>query len=487
MHKQLAKFRAKIEEYCKHTPYNGEQHIQGGKIRSVTQEDLASAIPMSREYLNRKLHGKNEINERDIIGIIKALIKLECVTHTHQVKELLDLMDMHDFILDWAAPPFDSLYIDENTPLEKTNASAKTDTSATPGEKSIRQQMAHLWFASLSGEFYYPLPEREQILSQLLEELKNPAGRPILVIDGLGGLGKTSLAVELIRRALERSLFDTVIGDSAKQEYLMGGSIIHMNTAVLDFYQLLDTILRQLNMWETLSLEKEQKRQIISDHLSQHHYLLFVDNIETAENAKALIAKLRSLLGKSRAIITSRSKAYFDFLQAYSLHGLSIPDTYFFLDKEQEKQKRRSIPSEQYIELYRVTGGAPLALKLITAQAQFLDLNTILRQLEHAGGNLYPFIFLASWNLLSPVARNLLIYIGKTVETDIGWDELNELSSLGIMESEPALINAIEQLITYSLLNTSFTTGHARYSIHQLTRQFVTSNLPQAWEQQGLL
>ncbi len=484
MNERVAKFRAKIEEYRKHTPYDGEQQTESRQTRYVTQEDLASAIPISREYLNRKLNGRDELKDTDVIGIIKALVKLECIVTIHQAKELLAIMNLHDLrpYYDWTSPPFNSLATDDDTVPKKPDTSVIRDASTNIIEEQTNHQVAHLWFSSLSSEIYYLLPDREQTLHQLIEALENPSGMPVQVIDGLGGMGKTALAVEVIRRVLERSLFDAVIGDSAKQEYLMGGRIIQVDEAVLDFYHLLDAILRQLNVWEALSFEQERKRQIIADLLNQHHYLLFVDNLETAENAESLVAQLRGLLGKSRAIITSRHKLHFDFLQSSSLHGLSISDTYFFLDEELKKQKGRAIPSEQYNGLYRVTGGAPLALKLIVAQTQFLDLNTIVKQLERAGGDLYPFIFYQSWNRLSSVARNLLVYIGRTVATDASWDEL-----LGVTETESNLIDAIEQLTTYSLLDTAFATGYARYSIHQLTRQFITNDLPQLWSQQRLL
>ena len=131
-----------------------------------------------------------------------------------------------------------------------------------------------------------------------------------------------------------------------------------------------------------------------------------------------------------------------------------------------------------------MTGGAPLALKLVLGQAGFLDLNLVIQQLQQAGSNLYPYVFRESWQQLSVVAQRVLIYIGKTAVTHVSWEEL---ANVGIIDDEDALVEAISQLVAFSLLDVVSVESQMRYGIHQLTRQFVTSDLPQIWREQGLI
>lgn len=77
-----------------------------------------------------------------------------------------------------------------------------------------------------------------------------------------------------------------------------------------------------------------------------------------------------------------------------------------------------------------------------------------------------------------------MIYIGKTVFDTVS---ANELALAELAADESDLIEAISQLNAYSLLNTSYGNNQIRYGIHQLTRQFVVSDLPQIWKEQGLL
>jgi hypothetical protein len=147
-------------------------------------------------------------------------------------------------------------------------------------------------------------------------------------------------------------------------------------------------------------------------------------------------------------------------------------------------QQILNAPEADLVEIHEITGGAPLALKLVVAQARFLDLGLVLKRLRQAGTNLYPFIFRQSWEQLAQTAQRVLIYVGRTVVTTASWEEL---SSVGIADGEEELIGAIDQLVAYSLLDVSSAADQIRYGVHQLTRQFVTSDLPSMWREQGLL
>lgn len=353
-------------------------------------------------------------------------------------------------------------------------------------DSEAKEHIATLWPFAIPSEPYYPLPGRERDLNQLLTMLEDVQSPSIIVIDGLGGLGKTSLAVELARRALRQRLFKGVVGDSAQQEFFTGGEIVQIHDTSLDFDHLLDTIARQLGRWELPTLKLEEKLVNLANLFRQHRYLILVDNLETAESATALIAHLRSLLSASKAIVTSRKKVPHDFVHSLSLRELELEDSLFFLEMDMQQHNTLHllhVPKERLIEIHEVTGGAPLAMKLVAAQARFLDLDVVLRQLRQASGNLYTYLFRTSWERLSSIAQRILIYIGRTVMTTVSWEEL---SSVGIAEDEGKLVEAVNQLVAYSLLDVASAEGQKRYGIHQLTRQFVNGELPKIWREQGL-
>ena len=402
-------------------------------------------------------------------------------------KRLLDLFGKDAVALGFITGQGENL---NNTPVDSSSLLSHRDWGeALRIDNDTEDPVTVVWPPNLPNELYYPLPGRERDLLHLLTILQDPRGALVITIDGLGGLGKTAMAVELTRRALHQGLFKGVIGDSAKQELFAGGEIVKVNEATLDFDALLDAIARQRGRWELTTLPREEKRAMVAQLLRQQRYLVLVDNLETAENADALIAHLRTLLGVSRAIITSRKQVRHDFVQAHALKELTREDALFFLRKDLEQRRVEQLmhaSEEKLVAIHTVTGGAPLALKLVVAQARFLDLDVILRRLSKAGSKLYPFIYRQSWEQLSLVAQKILIYIGRTVITTIGWEELATVG-MEIAESEEQLLASIDELVAYSLLEVSLAANQVRYGTHQLTRQFVNSELPELWREQGLL
>lgn len=361
-------------------------------------------------------------------------------------------------------------------------------------EEQIKQFEAVLktppnWSTTLPyTEPYYALPDREVELEKLIQVLRNPEGRRIIAVDGLGGLGKTATAIEISRRCVTKGLFERVVGESAKQERMVGTQIepIAQAPANLKFEDLLDKIAQQLGRWDIPTMNPKQKHANLQYLLQQNPHLVIVDNLETAENARGIVMELSGLLGDSKAIVTSRPRLDLDFVHTLSLKGLSESDSLVFIQADARSRNVADIlnaAKQDLQKIHTVTGGAPLAMKLIVGQASKLPLKAVLNNMQKARGDIYRFIYLASWELLSPEAQKLLLYMG-TVVTTCAYEELD---SVEIADTEEQLQEAIEEAINLSLLNAADEIQQKRYSIHPLTRHFVNNDLPNQWKEQGLL
>ena len=341
------------------------------------------------------------------------------------------------------------------------------------------------WTLSLlASDPYYRLPGREADIGSVLQQLDNQQGCPIVAIDGLGGLGKTAMAVEIARRSVETGLFDQVMGESAKQERLVGETIEPIPDAYarMSFDDLMDSIARQLGRWDIAATDRHAKRDALHGLLCAGRYLVLADNLETAENARGLALQLRALLGASRAVITSRPQLDLDFVWRLSLHGLAPSDAQIFLHKEAKARNLQALlgaSDEELANIHDATDGAPLAMKLVAAQSDFLPLERVLESLRNARGNIYKFIYEQSWSLMSPAAQKLLIYVGVTAVTDCSYEEL---VAAEIVSDTDSLDRAIGEAVRMSLLDPVGPPGVKRYAVHALTRHFVRSELPRSWQ-----
>ena len=325
----------------------------------------------------------------------------------------------------------------------------------------------------IPDEPYFLLAGREEQLRHLLTALRDPLGPTAIVIGGLGGTGKTAFALELARRALQQHLFEKAAGDSAKKEQFTSEGIVRINEATLDLEAFLDTAARQLDHWEITRQRPEEKLVRMAQLLRQHRYLLIIDSLESADHAHKLVADLRGFLGRSKALITSRQKVHHDFVLPHSLSGLDQEDALLFLARDLRQRggdQLRHVSREKLLEICQVSGGVPLALKLVAAQAMCFDIDLVLQQFKQASNDLYAFIFQQSWAQLSPTAQHILTSIGRTVTATASWEEL---ASIGIAEREGELREAVYQLVDCSLLEVLTLAGQVRYGVHRLTRQFV--------------
>jgi len=357
---------------------------------------------------------------------------------------------------------------------------------ATTEQPASHQAPLPIWPPTLPwDEPYYFLSDRDQTLVEVVQILLSRNSSSTIFVSGLGGLGKTAAAIEIGRRCLAEEGFVRIVGDSAKLEKLVKNQIVQeTGKAVLSFDSLLDKIARQLDRPDVRTMSSEEKRITLQRLLARERYLVIIDNLETTDNAAQIVTNLPQLLDGSRLLITSREQVDTGSLHRVHLEGLSEADSLTFLREDARRRGCNEIAQasrETLQEIHRVTEGQPLAMKLIVGQALDLDLSLVLASLCQARGRIYRFIYWDSWRQLSEPAKKLLVYLGGVP----GSISLEELIDAPVVPDSDDLLDAMQQLIRLSLVNVTQGERQKRYAIHQLTRYFVNSDLPEIWREQG--
>lgn len=325
-------------------------------------------------------------------------------------------------------------------------------------------------------EPYYQLPDRELVIEDLIARLRDPRARRLIIISGIGGIGKTATAVEVGRRCLEENLFRAVLFKRVSQEWFAdetgnGGS---GSQPEVTFTMLLDEIAESLRLEYLQDRSPEVKEAELRLKLQERSTLIILDGLEREDDSAALVRKLAKFLGRSRAIVTSRLRLTFRFAHTVSLSSLSRIDGMAFLREEARAQDCGSIleASEETLDrILSTTGGNPLALKLVVGQVRVFDLDTILRRLNEGKSDLFQPMFANNWRQLSPPARQLLVRMAASARP-LSYEKLQTLDGF---EDEEAVNSALMEAIKASLINVSEVHGRKQYSINTLTRSFVHS------------
>lgn len=122
---------------------------------------------------------------------------------------------------------------------------------------------------------------------------------------GIGGMGKTAIATWAVTRAYEDSRFEFVVSMTAKDRELTAAGIVGMKQRLSSFESLLDEILDVTGFTEEKASDTQQKEAAVRELMQGSNGLLYVDNLETVDDAR-IIEFLDSLPVGVKAIVTSR-------------------------------------------------------------------------------------------------------------------------------------------------------------------------------------
>lgn len=303
----------------------------------------------------------------------------------------------------------------------------------------------------------------------------------LVVITGLGGIGKTSLAHALAHRlVVEQAAFSDLAWISAQQQvFHPSGRIQPAADPALAADDVIDRLISQVLPAQARPVPFTAERALaaLQDRLAAQPHLVVIDNLETLADVEALAPSLRRLSSVSKIVLTSR-KALFDepAVRNVVVRELSSAHALRLVRLEAGQRQLRDVVEASDDELqpiYDTVGGNPLALKLIVGQLYLLPLAHVLEDMTEARGKrvdeLYRFIYWQSWSRLSPEAQQVLVLMPLFAQDGATLESIERVSSV----KGPQLVETLDQLAHLSLMTVSGDFRGRRYSIHRLTETFL--------------
>lgn len=337
---------------------------------------------------------------------------------------------------------------------------------------------------------YWRLVGRNRVVGEILFYFKKD-NHTIVSLDGVGGVGKSAIAVEVAHRCFDAGMFDDVVMVIANRPFA-SDSLGQGN--LMTFESILDFIGTKVGNEDFANLKVKEKIQAVKTIFENNQILLILDNMETAaESQDEIIKQLQPILGLSKALLTSRHRFRGNFRRVH-LDGLDLANVSEFIHQDaQSKGIEPSIKLEPYHlrSIVTATRGMPLALQLIVSQLDHLSLNSVLeylaqvkpfaktRQLDEYA-NLYKFVFHHSWQLLETTRRQVLLRMALFHTSD--GSTMNALQAVTDIDAS-LLYASIEDLWDFSLLEVKrHPSSKVRYFLHPLTQNFVLVEMGSALE-----
>lgn len=319
----------------------------------------------------------------------------------------------------------------------------------------------------------------EKPIEDLIELLATPGPPWIFTVEGLGGIGKTTLVQALADRLMQEHIFYDFGWVNPRQRVF--ASEEHSRTIrkpAISGVSVEEWLVDQLTIFIPTQLPMETVTKIITARLKKGAHLVVIDNLEALVDVEAILPTLRRLVNPTKVILTCRQSAVGEpDVYRYVVPELSREDAYEFVRKEAALRKHFALSQAgetEFERIYELVGGNPMALRLIVGQTQMYSLDLVLNDLKEARGEkineLYTTIYRKAWDKLDETSRIALLTMPLVVSQGGHFDFLKAVTGL----DDQDLTYALEMLVNLNLVDAN--NGHLNermYAIHYLTRSFI--------------
>lgn len=341
------------------------------------------------------------------------------------------------------------------------------------------QQQAQRIEERLEPRSYTRLFGIKEKVSTLRAQVENAEQHWVLTLEGMGGIGKTTLADALLRELAHGEMFREIAWISARQRlfHLTGRIEALPATPILTLEELINRLIEQLNLADLRHQSKPEKRSGLKQYLSSQPCLIVIDNLETMHDSYTLIPQLRDFANPSKFLITTRHSLRGESgVYAMTLNGLSQTDTLALVRYEASTQGLSELAAaddSQLASIYEISEGNPLATKLIVGQAHTFPLQAIIERLHskesQSAHELLDFIHMQAWQQLNQDCRDVLQAL--TLMPDVGGEIANIAAATQLNSNTTS--TCLQQLARVSLVSVKGGLNAKSYLPHALTRAFV--------------
>ncbi|MEM6401430.1 MAG: ATP-binding protein, partial [Cyanobacteria bacterium P01_D01_bin.116] len=342
---------------------------------------------------------------------------------------------------------------------------------------AIPQSIYH----NLPSRDYTRLVGREAEAKRILELLSFEWTIPCISIEGIGGSGKTTLALEIAYRCLKASKdvylekhlennlpsFELIVFTSAKSHFFTSGGVLPRLRREKKLVDIFTSIVRTISFYDSQTASFEETYEQIYKYLANMRTLLIIDNLDTLEEQQQILSFLYELPPTAKALITSREKTPFNTVNLSSLSQTEA----LILIQRQADEKQIDLNLKQCAQLYQTTGGIPAAIIYAVSQlAAGYTFDSVTSQLMPTQGDFCRFYFESSvQQLKGKPAHKFLMALSLFTRPA----SAKALKAVADVDNFLDAADGLAKLQQLSLINCR----QGRYEMLHLTREYALSEM----------
>lgn len=453
------------------------------KMGFKSNAELAKAAELDKGTLSKIFSGETgKPTVQNAQKLVKAFVERSCQPPEQVLNQVIEIYSRPRSQYFYSNQEIDLLRKALTTP----NLKESLDTTLTPVEppasgvsqkllKGTRQPIPSL---SSLPRYHKDFIGQQEPLAQLLEQLSCDRPAHLISVEGIGGVGKTTLVLEAAYRcqkAMQEEgssssfpTFDLIIFASAKSQQLIGTEFLSCLQPKRTLRDIFRVIFRTLNCQDSIPPDPERQIEWIQDNLSEQRTLLIVDNLETIEDQEYVLPFLQALLPTVKIVVTTRWRT--GLPGSIHLECLPLDEGLRLIQHQAQEQRLPLLSPEQSQTIYQKTGGLPLGIVYAIGQLSVYGISAdrLATRLTQANGNLAQHCFEDSVQRIVGQPAHRLLMVLALFARSASQEAIAYIASLGTESTD-----ALAQLYKLRLVIKC----QERYDMHPLTRECASAEL----------
>lgn len=435
--------------------------------RPLTQERLAELLSIesgvegySGGTVSNWERGANQIrrdNRPVLVGLVKTL---------HQTGGIKTAAEAQQLLLAGNYRPLDEMELGQIDPAWKHALTSVAGESAFPS--AVEQETA------LPSPSYSRLFGVTETVDHILTLLATPQSPHLLLIVGLGGIGKTAVADAAARQAIQQMTFAQVVWLTVENLPQDKARKIQDHTVLTN---VANALAEKILPGSSHNANPQRLLARVRSKLKNARYLVIIDNLEDPDDLNQLLVQLQALTAPSKFLITARRYPAPDSeVYTLALPELARTDAVEMLKYQVDTSGTgtfQPIAEKDLLAVYNVVGGHPLALRLIPRLARVYSLSQITAGWQTGEPNyinqIYQNVYDAFWRTLNREEKRLFLAMPVAAQIGVTSEHLQFVSGLSGRTFWPALT----KLVDLCLIEPRGSLQVRRYGIHSLTTHYL--------------